>query len=220
LQLADEGWSLHAATDRHVLDLQMRPLSPAVLNGEAGLSRKSDQPGAASYYYSVPRAALSGRVTADGESCQAHGMAWLDREWGSGALASNQTGWDWFALQLDDGSALMFYSLRRDDGSRDPYSAGTWVDPHGEVRHLAHDDLQIEVLKQWTSPRGGRYPAQWRLQSAVLSLDLSVRPLLADQELLTRPRYWEGAVESVGRREGRELRGRGYVELVGYAAAN
>ena len=65
------------------------------------------------------------------------GSAWLDREWGSGGLGADEAGWDWFALQLSDGSELMFYSLRRRDGRREPHSAGTWVGPDGKVRALA-----------------------------------------------------------------------------------
>ena len=49
-----------------------------------------------------------------------------------------------------------------------------------------------------------------------LALDLTVRPLLADQELTGTPRYWEGAVQVTGVRAGRSIGGRGYVELVGY----
>ncbi len=145
------------------------------------------------------------------------GTAWLDREWGSGALAPDQQGWDWFALELDDGSALMFYMLRKRDGSRDAYSAGTWIDVTGHTRHLTNDELKIDVLDHWQSPRGGRYPARWRLRSEPLALNIEVRPLLADQELLTHPRYWEGAVGISGRRGGQAAGGRGYVELVGYA---
>jgi hypothetical protein len=48
----------------------------------------------------------------------------LDREWSTSALGPDQSGWDWFALQLDDGRELMFYRLRRKDGGMDPFSTG------------------------------------------------------------------------------------------------
>jgi predicted secreted hydrolase len=73
------------------------------------------------------------------------------------------------------------------------------------------------VLDRWTSPRGGRYPARWRLRVPSLALDLEVEPVIAEQELATDPRYWEGAVDARGKREGESVAGRGYVELVGYA---
>ena len=207
-------WKLQAAQPGYALELELRPLSPPVLNGEAGLSRKSSR--SASYYYSIPRLAVRGRLMRGTEPLAVQGLAWFDREWGSGDLAASQAGWDWFALQLDDGSSLMFYSLREHDGGRDPHSAGTWVERSGAARPLADADVAIEILDHWTSGDGARYPAAWRIRVSSLALDVTVRPVLADQELRTRPRYWEGAVDVRGARQGHSLGGRGYVELVGY----
>ena len=201
------------------LQLQLSSAAAPVLNGAAGLSVKADAPGAASYYYSMPRLQAAGRLTRQGVAVPVSGLVWLDREWGSGALGAEQQGWDWFALDLDDGSALMFYALRDRDGRRDAHSAGTFVDPEGHATALQNDDVAIEVLRYWDSPRGGRYPAQWRLSVRSLQLQLQVTPLLADQELSTQPRYWEGAVQVKGERSGAPLGARGYVELVGYAQA-
>jgi predicted secreted hydrolase len=180
------------------------------------LSRKSAEPGAASYYYSIPRIAVHGKVVRAGVSSDVRGLAWLDREWASGSLGAKQQGWDWFALQLQDGSTFMFYALRNHDGTRDPNSAGTWVDPAGRAQSLSSDQVTIEVSDHWTSPRGGRYPSRWRVRVPAVGLDVEVRPVLANQELGTQPRYWEGAVDLKGAREGHDAAGRGYVELVGY----
>jgi predicted secreted hydrolase len=49
-------------------------------------------------------------------------------------------------------------------------------------------------------------------------IDVDVRPVLANQELITSARYWEGAVDVTGASAGQKTAGRGYVELVGYAA--
>jgi predicted secreted hydrolase len=111
----------------------------------------------------------------------------------------------------------MFYALRKRGGARDPFSAGTWVDANGTTRALASGDVGIEVLDRWESPRGGTYPARWRLRVQSLALDLELAPVIADQELGTTPRYWEGAVEVIGLQGGRKIGGRGYVELTGYA---
>jgi predicted secreted hydrolase len=210
-------WQLQAADGDYQLQLDLSSDQAPVLNGDAGLSRKADAPGAASYYYSMPRLQAAGRITRQGVAIPVTGLAWLDREWGSGALGANQQGWDWFGLDLDDGSALMFYALRDRDGRRDAHSAGTFIDAAGRVTPLANDAVQIQVQRQWTSPRGGRYPAQWNLQVRSQDLQLQVAPLLADQELPTEPRYWEGAVRVVGRHRGAAVLARGYVELVGYA---
>jgi predicted secreted hydrolase len=214
---AQESWSLRAAQPGYELELTLQALAPPVLNGDAGLSRKSSEPAAASYYYSIPRLAVHGRLIRDGLPLRVQGLAWLDREWGSGALGARQVGWDWFALQLNDGTALMFYALRDRDDTRDQHSAGTWVEASGRSRPLSNDEVAIEVAGHWSNARGTRYPALWRLRVPALALEVSVRPVLADQELRTTPDYWEGAVDVSGTRAGRNIAGRGYVELVGYA---
>jgi len=207
---------IHAGGQGYELTLDVETLGEPVLNGDHGLSRKSSEPGAASYYYSIPRIAVRGTIVRDGVTSNVHGLAWLDREWASGSLGTKEQGWDWFALQLEDGSALMFYSLRNHNGTRDPNSAGTWVDASGRSRQLTTDQVSIDVSDHWTSPRGGRYPSRWRVRVPSTGLDVEVRPVLADQELGTQPRYWEGAVDLRGIQSGRDITGRGYVELVGY----
>jgi predicted secreted hydrolase len=208
---------MHAQQNGYELELEAQGLAAPVLNGDRGLSVKASDPGAASYYYSIPRVQVRGRLFRDAVPIDVAGIAWLDREWSDGALGANEAGWDWFALQLDDGSSLMFYSIRNQDGSREAHSAGTWVSSDGRTRALANEDVEIEVGDHWDSPRGGRYPARWHVRVASLALDVDVRPVLPDQELATNPRYWEGAVDVSGMRGAVKALGRGYVELVGYA---
>ncbi len=214
---ADGPWTLHAGQPGYELDLALEPQSAPVLNGAAGLSRKSSQPGDATYYYSIPRLTVNGRLLRDGRPLELRGLAWLDREWGSGGLGPGEAGWDWFALQLDDGSALMFYALRDQGGGRDSHSAGTWIPAEGGVRALGNADVSIAVTSAWRNRAGERYPGAWRVRVPMLDLDLAVHPPLPDQELRTTPPYWEGAVDVSGTRAGHRVGGRGYVELVGYS---
>lgn len=220
LDSAGTEWRLSAHDGPYALELVLQAVTAPVLNGEQGLSRKSAEPQAASYYYSIPRLTARGELERGAQRLDVAGTAWLDREWGSGSLAPDQQGWDWFALQLDDGSALMFYMLRKLTGARDPFSAGTWIEPNGVTRRLASQEVDVDVLDRWRSPRGGSYPARWRLRVPALGLDLELQPVLANQELDTTPRYWEGAVDVHGRRAGTPTTGRGYVELTGYEVAS
>ena len=212
-----ERWRLRASDPGFSLDLELAAAKPPVLNGDAGLSQKSAEPGNASYYYSITRWPTEGLLRLGNDEFRVSGLSWLDREWSTSALGADQLGWDWFALQLSDGSDLMFYNLRKLDGSQDEHSAGTWIDADGTSLHLERDDVVIKVTETWESPEGGVYPSAWTLRAPGQGLDLRVRPVMADQELFTTVRYWEGAVDVEGERRGKRIDGRGYVELTGYA---
>ncbi|HSD69042.1 MAG TPA: lipocalin family protein, partial [Woeseiaceae bacterium] len=214
---ADE-WRLVAGERDFGLDLHLGSVKPPALHGTDGLSQKSAEPGNASYYYSISRWQTRGSLRIGSAQFRVSGLSWLDREWSSSALAANQQGWDWFALQLSDGSDLMFYNLRRDNGRQDPMSAGTWIDADGRARRIERSDLEIDVTDRWQSPSGGTYPAAWTLHLPREGLRAEIVPVLANQELFTTVRYWEGAVDVRGERDGLPVTGRGYVELTGYAA--
>lgn len=208
-----------AAADGDVaLELVLDEGRAPVLQGERGLSQKGPAPGNASHYYSLPRMPARGTVRVGGDTFRVTGAAWMDREWSTSALSEGQVGWDWFALQLSDGTDVMLYRLRRADGTPDAFSAGSVAFPDGRVRRLGVDDVRLDVLQHWDSPRGGaRYPAKWRVEIPAEGLALTVTPRLADQELPVSVRYWEGSVAVEGTRQGAGVTGLGYVELTGYA---
>ena len=222
-----EGWSaegdgssarLRAGDGDVALDLELSAAKPVVAQGDRGLSRKGPEPGNASFYYSLTRMPARGVVRLGRETLEVSGEAWMDREWSTSALGPDLAGWDWFAVQLDDGRDLMFYLLRRRDGAIDPFSAGTLVAADGTARALEAGDVRVETLAHWTSARSGvRYPARWRLSVPSAALRLELEPQLADQELIVGTRYWEGAVSVAGSAGDRAIAGQGYVELVGYA---
>jgi len=211
---------LRADSGEVAIALQLDSSKPFVLQGQQGLSQKSAEPGNASYYYSLTRMPTNGEIRIAGKHYQVSGSSWLDREWSTSALGPDQVGWDWFSLQFDDDTELMYYQLRLKDGQPDPLSSGVLVGEKGETRPLTADDVLIDVLDDWTSPySGGRYPARWRLQVPAAELDLEIIPLMADQELQTSIRYWEGAVFVQGTRGQQQVQGYGYVELTGYEKA-
>jgi predicted secreted hydrolase len=207
---------LRAAEDDVAIDLLLDSAKPPVLQGNQGLSQKSAETGNASYYYSLTRMPTRGTIRVGNERFEVSGLSWMDREWSTSALAKDQVGWDWFALQLSDGREVMFYRLRRRDGSVDPVSAGTLVTAQGEVRRLSNDDVHIEILDRWESRSGVRYPSRWRLRIPQQGLELTITPYLADQELNLSVHYWEGAVRIEGTSRGQPIQGSGYTELTGY----
>ncbi|WP_020563745.1 lipocalin-like domain-containing protein [Methylosarcina fibrata] len=208
---------LRAESDRFAVDLLLDSQKGPVLQGEDGLSRKSGEPGNASYYYSYTRLTTRGSLRITDKDYPVTGNSWMDREWSTSALSKEQSGWDWFALQFSDNSELMFYRLRRKDGRPDEFSAGSLVRADGSKVMLKKRDVIIEETGQWQSPGTKiRYPSGWRLRIPGRQLAVEIVPLIDDQELNVSVRYWEGAVRIAGTKEGLPVSGRGYVELAGY----
>ena len=203
------------------LELRMEPAKPRVLQGREGLSQKGPEPGNASYYYAYTRLDSRGQVRLGTDTFTVAGLSWMDREWSTSALGGDQVGWDWFALQLDDGWDLMIYQLRRSDGTPHPLSDGVLIAPDGSRTELAWgDELRLDVTGGWASPVDDtEYPSGWRIQVPAEGWDLRVEPVMEEQELNLAFRYWEGAVDVTGTTPRGPVEGRGYVELTGYAGA-
>ena len=152
----------------------------------------------------------------DGVYSAVTGTAWMDREWSTSSLSESQIGWDWFSIQLDDNTELMFYRLRRRDGTLDPHSAGVFVDDQHRIRQLAAHEVEFEIDERWTNDQGVKYPVRWRILVPGENLTLQVDAHVFDQEIKHSVRYWEGAVSVHGVRAGRALTGDGYLEMTGY----
>jgi predicted secreted hydrolase len=209
---------LRAAEGDVAIDLVLEPGKPPVLQGDAGLSRKGPEPGNASYYYSLTRLPTSGTIRSGGRTHAVTGTSWLDREWSTSVLSPDIEGWDWMSLQLDDGTELMVYRLRRHDGSASPFSAATFVAADGTPTYLSNRDFTMTAVRTWRSNLDGTaYPVGWRVSIPSLRLDLSVDAAFDAQELDLAVRYWEGAVRMRGSRGGRDVGGRGFLEMTGYA---
>ncbi len=202
------------------IDLALTDLKGPVLQGVDGYSQKGPEPGNASYYYSQTRLQTRGEIVVDGQRYTVEGFSWKDHEYSTSALAAGDVGWDWFALQPDDGTELKVFHLRRADGSLSPFSSGSFVDENGNIQRLEAGDFSITPTETWRSPRSRvEYPARWVIEVPRLGLRLEVEPLLADQELNVSYAYWEGAVRLGGERNGAAVAGYGYAELTGYAGS-
>lgn len=211
-----KGLSQGSATADEVfsLNLTTTSLKKPVIHGANGVSQKNAGKGQASHYYSLTRLKTGGTLRAGNETFTVEGDSWFDHEFGSNQLGNNQTGWDWFSLQLDDGRELMLYQLRTKGGGIDSFSSGTLVLSDGTCRHLARADFSIVPTGSWKSRSGTVYPAGWKVRVPHAKLSLVVTPEVADQELRTRVtgvNYWEGASSISG-----SANGHGYVELTGY----
>src|SRR6266404_4555524 len=158
----------------------------------------------------------------DDQVLQVTGTAWMDHEFFTHQLDTDQVGWDWLSVQLQDNTELMLFHIRRNDGSIDGHSAGTFVDASGNTTHLRKDEFTLEPLGvSWTSPETHAvYPLRWRVSIPKLGLALESSTSLPAQELASPtgllPAYWEGAIVFDGLKGEAPIRGVGYLEMTGY----
>ena len=217
--LPDGSWRITANAGSDAIDLVLRSHKPPAINGENGISAKADAVGYATHYYSMTRLEASGTINR--QHCR--GLVWMDHEFGSSMLREDQQGWDWFSIALDNDTELMLYQLRKRDGSADVTSSGSLVASDGSVIHLRRDQMQIKPLARWKSPKTkGDYPMGWKILVPSFGIDVTLQPLMRDQELVTKGStgvtYWEGAVDVNGTFNRNAVSGQGYVEMTGYAS--
>jgi predicted secreted hydrolase len=227
LQLGN--WKIRESNGKHLLrasmgedlifEASLNPKKEAVLNGQNGVSFKDKDE--ASRYFSYTRMEATGKITWHGKTEDFNGLAWMDREFGTWRTTDNQKGWDWFSIQFNTGAELMVYHLRNLQGQPSPFSSGTFVYPDGRHIHLKHEDFTLDATEYWTSPHTkARYPSGWNLKVPSIGIDVTITPVLKDQELDTRGTsmivYWEGACNVTGHLGTVPTEGRAYAELVGY----
>lgn len=223
VQLTEAGQTLQGLSENFEIQLNLTPSKPPVIHGRDGISQKAAGAGHASHYISLPRLLTSGDIELNGSRYTVEGTSWMDHEFFSEPVDTTERGWDWLSIQLDDNTEVMLYRLRHKDGSVDPYSSGSYIDAQGHCLFLASTDFTLTPTgKTWTSERTREtYPIQWHVAIPKLRLEMEIATPLASQELpgAIGPTYWEGAIDIAGQGGSGALRGVGYLEMTGYAAA-
>lgn len=201
------------------LALDLRTTQAPVLHGDRGLSQKGPEVGNANYYYSLVRMATAGELTIGDETMAVAGLSWMDHEFGTSALSGETRGWDWFSVQLDNGAILMFGEFHDGSGENRMVYEGSLVTSDGQHFSLGDGDFDLQTRGEWTSANTGvTYPAGWEVNIPSHAIELSIEPLIPDQEMDVDFIYYEGATEVNGTMGGAPVAGRGFVELTGYGA--
>jgi len=208
---------ISAATGDFKLALHLKNSRTMVLHGDRGYSRKSPEPGNASYYYSYTRMDVSGSVNVKNENYDVRGTGWFDHEWSTSALMPDQAGWDWFSIQLSNQTELMVFRLRHRSDAAKHYYYGLLVHADGSLERLSREDFELHVHDTWNSPvTGVAYPSTWSLDLPGKQTHLQLNPGMLNQEMNHRFRYWEGAITATGTVSRLPVSGTGYMELTGY----
>jgi predicted secreted hydrolase len=180
----DGVFSLAADMADYAIRLDVATTKPAALHDGDGYLDYGN--GTASYYHSWTRLAVSGEIDTGSGWEPVTGSAWMDHQWGDFATYQDG-GWDWFALQLDDGTDAMLYLIRDPEGAALRVD-GSIVGPEGELTMLGAGNFLVTPTGAWTSPATGTtYPSGWVLGVPGHELTMTVTPTPPEQELDTRP---------------------------------
>ena len=202
---------VHVELTDATLDLELTATRPPLLQHGGGFIEYPF--GGHTYYYSRTRMETTGTLHLDGESRTVSGQAWFDHQWGDLAAATER-GWDWFAIQLEDGRDIMIFLVHGDEGEQALPVGRTLRTADCAVREIAPEQLTVTAQGTWTSPESGcTYPSGWTVE--IDGERFNVTPVLEDQEIHNArdpsTTYWEGASRVTG-----DGAGRAYVELTGY----
>ena len=129
-------------------------------------------------------------------------------------------GWDWIGMNLDDGSALTAFRLRRRDGSA-LWAGGSFRTAGGALRVFEPTEVRFTPGRRWTSPHSRRGVSGALARGHAGRRASRCCAKLDDQELdrgeSTGTVYWEG-LSDLHDASGVRI-GRGYLEMTGYAQA-
>lgn len=195
------------------LNLALVSEKPPLLGSGGGISKWT---GGDSHYYSLTRLKAKGLIDIAGTKLDVEGIGWMDHQW---INSVGQGGWDWFAVQLDNDTEIVFWHIVKPDESVKSCDL-TILFPDNSVYHTR--DLLLEKMDSWVSPKSGReYGILWRVREKARGLDLLLRARHAQQEIrmfesLSIPtfHFWEGRTTVSGSLDGEAVSGMGYAELV------
>lgn len=166
-------------------------------------------------YYAREAMETIGTIIKDGKEIKVKGESWFDRQYGELYQAIFK-GWQWFAIELNDGKSIMLYDFRQKEYNKERFGS---ITKNNVTETITFDDYSVEILKTWTSPETKiTYPSSWKVK--IKNEVYFISPSIDNQELRAKhhiwigPEYWEGAciVKDI---LGNEI-GRAYVELNGY----
>jgi len=215
---------LTAEKDGFGTELTLISRKGPVFQGQNGYCLKGPIPGQASVHYSMPSLGTAGILKWQGEPFPVKGKSWLDREWGTQLFSGKVEGWNWVCLHLDNDHEIMLFPMLMGDEKILDTSYGAIISPEGGSKSLTARDYQVDSTGSWRSEKTGPvYPMGWLVRIPSEDVRITVEPELKEHEqvisaiTLVGIDYWEGPVRTTGTMKGKRVRGRGYVELTGYA---
>lgn len=220
-QLVPFEYEIKTHHDRMNLNVSMKALKkPLMVAGDGYMAVGSS---GHSWYYSLTRLEVSGTIEVDGKKENIRGEAWMDHQWGPFIISPVSFGkafesYEWFCLQLDDGSEIMISNIYDRDFNLPKTEA------YGGVERITADGAARHTVKRnftrtgyWQDPVSSHYMSMgWRLEVPEWDLDLTLTPSFHDQMVRfpLKGDFWEGSISVEGTIAGKHVTGKSFGELI------
>jgi predicted secreted hydrolase len=189
-------------------DLILTSTKKPLLEGGRGFLDLGDR---STYYYSLTNLATEGFIKVKNKKIKVKGKSWMDHQWADAPYAKDT--WNWFSIQLDNNIELVCFEYVGED--RTTAYAGISYQ-NGRTEHFK--DIRFTPIGDiWKSSKTrASYPLSWRIEIPERKIDLTVKPLIKNQEMIFGTlNYWEGPLSVGGKFGSKKVTGQGFLELVG-----
>lgn len=172
-------------------------------------------PKSGSYYYSFTDMEVNGSINIKGKEIEVKGKAWMDHQWADTSYKGKKDKWTWFSFHLDNGTDIMCVEYDSLAVGRDVLV--DMIDKEGRQTQYRKANF-IPSGKYWKSKKTKtKYPLSWKIEIPNGNIMIETEALLQDQEMIFgQINYWEGPMKVRVVINGENVKGRGYMELVGY----
>ena len=198
-------WHLRASAEGITADLLLTPEKPPT----------SGAPDDAPFRgYAFSRLRVEGHLDSAHGRKAVSGVAWLDHLWGDLPIpGAAPVVSDVLQLHLDDGSEVSVVRSRRQDGRGTATVDALRIAADGSVSVHGTDTAEVRLTRHWQGAIAA-WPVDWSVRLG--TLDLSVTPVVDDQELDFMAPVWSGLVRATGLQGDDPVSGLGTLQLTGY----
>ncbi len=190
-------------------DLSLKSKKSPLLEGGRGFLNLH---GRKTYYYSLTSLDAEGQIYIGDKTVNVKGKAWMDHQWAD--TPYNKDRWTWFSIQLDNGLEAMI--VEYGDKKRD--ALADLCLRNNKAEHYKNDDILISpVGNKWKSKKTkAEYHLSWRIEIPAKKMVLEIEPMIKEQEMVFGAlNYWEGPIQVKAKVNGKTIKGKGFLELVG-----
>lgn len=194
------------------LNLVLISKKKPLLEGGHGYVGKPDN---GSYYYSFTDMKVSGSININGKEIEVYGKAWMDHQWANTSYKGKSDKWTWFSFHLDNGTEIMCVEY-------DSLAIGTdilidIIDKH-EYQTQYRKAKISPLYRFWKSKKTkAKYPLYFEIEIPEANIMIKTEAEVKEQEMIFgQINYWEGPMKVEAFIDGKKVKGKGYMELVGY----